>query len=102
MTPSDRKDAARGVFAVRCAATGRVWVGSFQNLESVRNRMWFCLRLGDHRDRGLQEEWNAHGESAFEFQILEKFDEDLCALDLNDLLKDRKRHWVARLGALAL
>jgi hypothetical protein len=66
-----RKDAARkfkarkppcGVYAVRSTTTGQVWVGSFANLEAMRNRLWFSLRQGLHRDRKLQEEWNAHGE----------------------------------------
>jgi hypothetical protein len=66
-----RKDAARkfkarkppcGVYAVRSTTTGQVWVGSFANLEAMRNRLWFSLRQGLHRDRKLQAEWNAHGE----------------------------------------
>ena len=47
-----RKDAARkfkarkppcGVYAVRSTTTGQVWVGSFANLEAMRNRLWFSL-----------------------------------------------------------
>ncbi len=109
--PIDRKEASRkfkerkpsrGVFAVRCTATGQVWVGSFANLEAMRNRLWFSLGLGAHRDPALQAEWNAHGEAAFQYEILEKFDDDLCAIEVNDRLKQRKRHWAGRLGARAL
>jgi hypothetical protein len=92
----------RGVFAVRCTATGRVWAGSFPNLEAMRTRLWFTLRQGAHRNRSLQEEWNAHGEAAFACEILEKFDDDITTIELNDLLKDRRLHWVERLGAQAL
>ncbi len=92
----------RGVFAVRCTATGQVWVGSFTNLEAMRNRLWFSLRLGSHRDPTLQTEWNAHGEHTFQYEILEKFDDDLCLIELNDRLKDRKRHWITQLGARVL
>jgi len=107
----DRKEAIRkfkehqpprGVFAVRSTATGEAWVGSFTNLESMRNRLWFSLRLGMHRDTSLQEAWNAQGEQAFAYEILEKFDDDLCAIELNDRLKERKRHWAAQLGARTL
>ena len=111
MDPITRKEASRkfkerkppcGVFAVRCTATGRAWVGSFTNLESMRNRMWFSLGLGTHRDAALQAEWNAHGEGTFQYEILEKFDDELCAIEVNDRLKDRKRHWADRLGARTL
>ncbi len=108
---TDRKDAIRnfkerkppaGVFAVRSTATGQAWVGSFANLEAVRNRIWFSLRQGDHRDQSLQQEWNERGEAAFQYEILEKFDDDLCAIELSDRLKERKRHWAAQLGARTL
>ena len=107
----DRKEAIRkfkerqpprGVFAVRSAATGEVWVGSFTNLEAMRNRLWFSLRLGVHRDASLQDAWNTQGEQAFAYEILEKFDDDLCAIELNDRLKERKLHWAAKLGARTL
>jgi hypothetical protein len=97
----DRKP-LRGVFAVRCLATGRAWVGSFTNLEAFRNSLWFSLRNGGHPSQTLQEEWNAHGEQTFQYEIVEKFDDDLCPIRLRDLLKDRKQHWVAQLGARAL
>jgi hypothetical protein len=107
----ERKEAIRkfkehkppqGVYAVRCTATGRVWVGSFTNLESMKNRLWFSLGQGNCRDRALQEEWNAYGEQTFQYEILEKFDEELCAIEVNDLLKERKVHWVEELGARRL
>lgn len=107
----DRKEAirqckerksVRGVFAVHCAVAGRVWVGSFTNLEAMRTRLWFSLRGGMHPNRALQQEWNTRGEAAFEYEILERFDDDLTAIEVNDLLKDRWRHWLARLAAEAL
>ena len=45
-----------GVFAVRCTATGRVWVGASRNLDATRNGSWFCLRNGSYHDKALQEE----------------------------------------------
>jgi hypothetical protein len=111
MDPNARKEASRkfkehkppcGVYAVKCAATGRVWVGSFTNLESMKNRLWFSLGQGGHRDRALQDEWNAQGGESFQYEILEKFDEELCAIEVNDRLKDRKAHWASLLGARKL
>ncbi len=60
-----------GIFAVRCASTGKLWVGSSRNLYAVQNSTWFSLRLGGYYDPSLQQEWNAQGESAFTLEILE-------------------------------
>jgi hypothetical protein len=89
----------RGAFAVRCTATGRVWVGSYANLDAMRNRLWFSLREGLHRDKTLQEEWNTHAEETFEYEILEKLDDDVSALELGDRLKELRLRWAAQLGA---
>ena len=91
--------APRGAFALRCVATGQSWVGSSQDLNAIENRFWFCLRNGVHPDKTLQEVWNMHGEHAFQFEILEKLDEDLNPLVVGDLLKEKRLHWIAQLGA---
>lgn len=93
---------ARGVFAVRCLATAKAWVGASPNLAGARNAQWFTLRQGLHRNARLQAEWNAHGESAFEFQVLEQIDDDVSDIRLRDVLKERKLRWVGQLGAEAL
>ena len=91
-----------GVFAVRCAAGGQVWVGFSRNLDATRNSVWFSLSSGVHRDRALQEEWNAHGELGFSYEVLEKFEDDVPAIAIRDRLKDRKQHWMSELGARGL
>jgi hypothetical protein len=96
------RKALRGVFAVRCTSTGRVWVDSSPNLEAARNGLWFFLRHGNHDNPALQAEWNTHGEPAFQYEILEKLDDDVSLLAVNDLLKEKKRHWAAQLGAQTL
>jgi hypothetical protein len=91
-----------GVFAVRCTATGRVWVAASRNLDAAKNGSWFCLRNGSHRDKSLQVAWNAHGEAAFRYEILEKLDEDVHPMAVADLLKEKRGHWIAQLGARGL
>jgi hypothetical protein len=111
MDPSARKEAIkeykarkpfRGAFALRCTATGHVWVGSSPNLDAIRNRLWFSLRQGNHQDTALQEAWNKHGAESFQYEVLEKLDDDLCPIEVSDLLKEKKLHWVAKLGARKL
>jgi hypothetical protein len=45
-----------GVYAVRCMASGRVWVGTSRNLDATRNGIWFSLRNGGYIDKALQRE----------------------------------------------
>jgi hypothetical protein len=91
---------ARGVFAVRCAPSGEVWVAATHNLDTQQNREWFALRSGGHRNKGLQAAWNAHGAEAFAYDIVETItDEDLTPVGLADRLKTRLAHWREALGA---
>jgi hypothetical protein len=92
----------RGVYSLRCSATGATWVDSTPNLDSVRNGLEFELRLGVHRNRALQEAWNVHGPGSFEFAQIERFDEDVLPLALGDLMKARRKHWAEELGALTV
>jgi len=108
---TDKKEAIRkfkerkvlvGIFAIRCTASGRVWVGSSRNLDATKNGSWFSLRNGGHIDKPLQEEWNARGEAAFQYEILEILDGDLHPLAIRDLLKEKCNHFVAQLSARML
>jgi len=91
-----------GAYAVRCTATGRIWVGVSRNLDATKNGCWFCLRSGLHTEKSLQQEWNTQGESAFQYEILDALDNDVHPLEVEDLLKEKKSTWVARLGAQPL
>jgi hypothetical protein len=104
----DKKEAIRkfkeqktllGVYAVRCTTSGAVWVGTSRNLDATRNGLWFCLRTGSYIDKSIQTEWNAHGEPAFQYEILETLDGDLHPMAVADLLKAKGKHWVAQLSA---
>jgi hypothetical protein len=88
----------KGIFAIRCRTTGAVWVDSSPNLEAVRNGAWFQLRNGLHRDKRLQEEWNARGEEAFEFEVLETLDPEVSPIGVADILRDKKREWATKVG----
>jgi len=111
LSKEERKEVARkfkerkpllGVFAVRCTATGRVWVGASRNLDATRNGSWFCLRNGSYHDQALQEEWNANGEPMFQYEVLEKLDGDVLPLGIGDLLKEKRNYWIAQLSARPL
>jgi hypothetical protein len=88
-----------GVFAVRCAETGHVWVGASPNLDAAKNGLWFVLRSGSARNAELQAEWQAHGEAAFSFEVLEALGDDVAPMLAADELKQKKRDWAGREGA---
>ena len=44
----ERKPKA-GIFAVRCAPTGDVWIGESRNLDAQQNSVWFTLRNGSDK-----------------------------------------------------
>jgi hypothetical protein len=111
LAKESRKEAVRkfkerrpilGAYAVRCTATGRVWVGASRNLNATKNGCWFTLRNGLHQEKSLQTEWNLHGESAFEYEVLAGLAEDVHPLEVEVLLKEKKNEWMTRLGAQPL
>jgi len=60
------------------------------------------LRNGSHQEKSLQVEWDAQGEDAFEYEVLEALSEDAHPLNVTALLKEMKSAWVAKLGATPL
>jgi group I intron endonuclease len=78
---------ATGVYAIRNAVNGKVYVGSAA--VSLKDR-WRShrkeLRRGKHCNRYLQFAWNKHGEPAFEFTVLEECDPGACIA--------REQHWI--------
>lgn len=60
-----------GVYRIWNKQGDRSLVGSSLNLRGILNRSRQELKLGGHRNRELQCDWNALGEEAFEFEILD-------------------------------
>lgn len=113
MSKRDRRDAIRtykerparrGVFAVRCAPTDKVWVSASPNLDGQQNSLFFQLRLGSHPNRGLQAAWLEHGEATFTFEVLEELKHENGATDyaVRADLKDLEAVWRERLSAPAV
>jgi hypothetical protein len=103
LTAAYRERKARpGVFAVRCAAGGQVWVGSSRELLNRQNGIWFSLRQGSSLNRTMQQAWRDHGEAAFVYEELQVIDgEGLSAWSLDQALKDAAAAWRQQLAAAA-
>ncbi|HKU98038.1 MAG TPA: GIY-YIG nuclease family protein [Vineibacter sp.] len=92
-----------GIYAVRCAASGAIWVGRSLTLDTVQNRIWFTLRLGSSPHRDLQTAWRDHGAESFTFDVLERLaDDDDVSHDRDTHLKGRVAHWRSVLGARSI
>ena len=96
------RKAPAGVYAVRCAASGEVWVGQAPDLDKIWNRIAFTLRGGANRHRALQAAWNAQGAAAFVFEVLERLDEEALDFARQSALKERTAFWRAKLAAAAI
>ena len=89
----------KGVFRVHSTATGESWVDTSPDLDSIKNRIWFTLRMGTHPNKKLQQTWNESGAEAMELTVVETFEEDVTGYDLERLMKERKEHWLEELQA---
>lgn len=98
------KDTPRpmGIYRVRNLLTGRTLIGRSVDLPSILNRERAQLKLGAHRNAGLQQDWNALGPEAFAFEVLDTLTppEDQPGYDpagdlevLESLWLDRLRPW---------
>ncbi len=91
-----------GIFAVRCGASGQCWIGRAPDLTTIRNRIWFMLRMGNATCPSLQAAWRTHGEDAFGFEVVEQIEDEEDAYIRGKLLKARQEHWCSERGATAI
>jgi len=59
-----------GVFTMTNTKTGKVFVGSFNNLKRL-NGFKFMLKTNTHTNKELQADYNSFGQDAFEVKIVE-------------------------------
>ena len=76
------------VYEIVNRVTGKRYIGSSVNVTRREKHHWYCLRLGQHRNRKLQNSWKSHGEQAFQFKVLGKVDSHSEMLELEQLLID--------------
>jgi hypothetical protein len=96
------RNAAAGVYAIRCTATGEHWIGSAPDLSTIWTRRSFALRQCIEPNPALQSAWNAHGPESFTFNILEEIDLEQLPYGRERALKERIAHWREALGAAAI
>jgi group I intron endonuclease len=75
-----------GVYQIKNLTNDKILVGSSLNLDSIKNRHFFELKMGSHRNETLQKEWNEYGETAFSFTILEQIKPEEETVESFDIL----------------
>jgi GIY-YIG catalytic domain len=63
-----------GIFAVRCLANEKMFIGQSENLDGIFNRIKFQLNADCHNQKDLQADWNEFGSEKFEFEVLEQLE----------------------------
>lgn len=80
-----------GIFQIRNTANGKVYLESSVNLDKIWNRHLTELRFNGHRNKALQNDWNAQGEQDFVFEVLAEIephdDPRLNTKELKDLMQ---------------
>ncbi len=87
-----------GVYAVRCGASGGVWVGWSRNVDKRWNALRLQAEAGRSIDRGFQAAFTQHGSDTFTYDVLEHISED-NEHTLATLLPERAAFWRRKLGA---
>lgn len=91
-----------GIYAVRCTASREIWVGSAPDLSTIRNRLWFTLRQGASTHTSLQEAWTRHGAEAFNFEVVDRIEDEPNGYVRSRRMKERLERWVDQLQAVRI
>jgi hypothetical protein len=90
---------AAGVYTVVGRASGLRLVASSRDVDAALNRHRFALRVGSHRNRRLQRDYDEGGADGLSFEVLDRVDrDDPNVRDLDAELVTLEALWTERLG----
>lgn len=111
MSAMDRKDLVRkyketprpaGAYRIRHQPSGRSLVGASPDAPAMLNRIRAQLDMGSHPGRQMQQDWDADGDAAFDFEALDVIEpSDGDDRDFRDDLETLRQMWAGRLGVAA-
>ena len=88
-----------GVYQVRNTRNGKALIATSLDLNAALNRHRAQLRMGRHRNRRLQTDWNEMGPDAFEFEVLDTLSpSELPDYDPTDDLQLLEAMWLEKLA----
>lgn len=85
-----------GIYQIRNTKNGKVFIASARNVSKL-NGVKFELNMGGHRNKALQSEWKEYGEDAFQFEILDSFEENGKPAEVNRVLRRLEKEWIEKL-----
>ncbi|MFY9824816.1 MAG: GIY-YIG nuclease family protein [Thermoanaerobaculia bacterium] len=89
---------AAGIYRVYNTTEDRSLVGSSVNVNAILNRHRAGLRMGAHKNKELQRDWNRLGETAFAFEVLDTLtSDDELGFDFKRELSTLEQLWLERL-----
>lgn len=59
-----------GVYAIKCTANGRVYIGQSINMGRRIGEHFSDLRNGGHHNKKIQEDYDRYGEGAFDYEVI--------------------------------
>lgn len=86
-----------GVYQIRNAQNGKIFLGSNNNLDAIWNRHRLQLNMGSHPNKQLQEDWKKLGDENFVYEILEEIEQNE---EITDYAKEIKTLETLYLDAL--
>jgi group I intron endonuclease len=74
--------ANHSIYVIRCAPSGKVYIGQTSRLSERRASHFSCLRNGKHGNKYLQAAFDKYGEACFQFAVLDECNE--CVVDARE------------------
>lgn len=81
-----------GIYCISNTVNGKKYVGQSRNIKERWRHHVCLLDANKHDNKHLQYAWNKYGRDAFEFSILETFEND-------KLLDDAEMDWISKLNS---
>lgn len=87
-----------GVYQIKNLANGKILVGCSKNLPGKINSHRFQLKMGSHRNRMLQSDYNSLGAESFSFEVLDLLEpQEDPKYDYTGDLEVLEKMWLERL-----
>ncbi|ULH17150.1 GIY-YIG nuclease family protein (plasmid) [Deinococcus sp. KNUC1210] len=87
-----------GIYRITHLPSGRSLIGWSLHLEGILNRSRFQLGLGGHPNKAMQRDWNADGQDAFRFEILDELKPSVPGDEPTEDLKELLALWQLQLA----
>ncbi len=66
-----------GIYQILCLSNSKVYIGRAYDLSRRKNRHFYDLRKGNHRNSHLQNTFNKYGEESFIFEAIEECSKEI-------------------------